>query len=90
MGLPALKDELAPIVRRLGAPAKVIALRARVSERTVEAVKQAEHGVNAETLIALGRAYPEIKHLVIELMGGVENDPAYLMHLLQKHVGAKR
>ncbi len=89
MGLPALKDALPPIVRAIREPSKVIAFRARVSPRTVEGIRQAEHGVSGETLIALARAYPEIKAMVIELLGGVETDPAYLMHQLQKHLEKK-
>jgi hypothetical protein len=90
MGLPALKDALPPVVRAIREPAKVIAFRARVSARTVEGIKQSEHGVSGETLIQLARAFPEIKSLVIELIGGVENDPAYLMFLLNKYIQGKQ
>ena len=90
VGLPALKEALPPVVRAIREPAKVIAFRARVSPRTVEGIKQSEHGVSGETLLSLARAFPEIKHLVIELIGGVETDPAYLMFLLQKHVEGRK
>lgn len=86
----ALRDELPRALEQTREPAKILAFKAGVSKRTIESARRGEHVLSAAALLDLAREFPAIKHLVIELIGGVENDPAYLMHLLQKHLEARK
>lgn len=86
----ALRDELPRVLARTRAPSKVLAFAAHVSKRTIQGVKRQEHVISAPALIELARLYPEVKSLVLKLIGGVETDPAYLMHVLQKHIQGKQ
>jgi hypothetical protein len=85
----ALRDDLPGVLARTRAPSKVLAFSAHVSKRTIEGIKRKEHVISAGALIELARQYPEIKTYVLELMGPVEQDPAWLMAQLQKHLGKK-
>jgi hypothetical protein len=82
----ALREEMPRALARTHAPCKVLAFTAKVSKRTIEGVKRQEHVISAPALIELAKAFPDVKALVIELIGGVEQDPAYLMAQLQKHI----
>lgn len=84
----ALRDEL-PRILATQAPAKVLSFKAQVSKRTIEGIKRQEHVISAAALIELARQYPQIKTFVLELMGPVESDPAWLMAQLQKHLGKR-
>lgn len=86
----ALRDELPRVLARIHEPAKIISFKAKVSKRTIDGAKRGEHVVTAGALLELARLYPEVKSLVLKLIGGVETDPAYLMHVLQKHIQGKQ
>lgn len=81
-----IERELPAILRAERSPAKVIAFNAGVSKRTIEAIKQAEHGISVGTLLALAAKYPKVKALVLRLIGETESDPARLLNEIAKLV----
>lgn len=58
-----MRDAVPRILRR--EPAKVIAFRAGVTERTAENWASAKNLPNAPSLLALAREYPELRDLVL-------------------------
>ena len=78
--------ELPVIMRQVREPAKVIAFKAGVSKRTVEAIRQQEHGISAHALLALASQYPAVKALVLRLIGETESDPSKLLNEIAKLV----
>ena len=81
-----IERELPAILRQEREPAKVIAFKTGVSKRTVEAVRQAEHGISVGTLLALARQYPNVRALVLRLIGETESDPARILEQIRKMV----
>jgi len=82
----ALREEMPRALARTHAPAKILAFAAKVSKRTIEGVKRQEHVISAPALIELAKAFPEVKALVLRLIGETESDPARVLNQIAKLV----
>ena len=82
----ALRDELPRVLELTRAPAKILAFKARVSKRTIDSVRRKEHTISAPALLELARAFPEVRALVLELIGAPERDPARILEQIRKMV----
>ena len=81
-----VRTELPRILRQIREPAKVIAFKAGCSPRTIEAIRQNEHGPSLGVFMALAAAYPEIRPLLKELTGETDRDPARIIDEIRKMV----
>ena len=81
-----LDRELPCIMRAEREPAKVISFKCGVSKRTIEAIRQSEHGISAHALLALAATYPSVRALVLRLIGETESDPSRLLNEIAKLV----
>lgn len=82
----ALRDELPRALERTREPAKILAFKAGVSKRTIESVRRGEYVLSAGALLDLARAYPEVRALVLELIGAPDRDPARIIEEIRKMV----
>jgi hypothetical protein len=82
----ALREEMPRALARTHAPCKVLAFTAKVSKRTIEGVKRQEHVISAPALIELAKAYPEVRALVLRLIGETESDPSKLLNQIAQLV----
>ena len=93
MTAPLIRQDLAAMLprtlKRTGHPAKVLCFKAGVSKRVIEGIKRGEHVISAAALLALAQHYPEVRALVISLLGPVEQDPARAMDAIAKTLGGK-
>ena len=80
----ALREEMPRALARTHAPCKVLAFTAKVSKRTIEGVKRQEHVISAPALIELAKAYPEVRALVLRLIGETESDPSRALLQIQE------
>lgn len=80
----ALRDELPRVLAGTNAPCKVLAFKARVSKRTIQGVKRQEHVISAPALIELAKAYPQVKALVLRLIGETESEPSRALLQIQE------
>ena len=63
-----LTREIPAILQGVQQTAKVIALRAGVTPRCIESLREYEHAPSAHVLLALAKQYPAVKKLVLRLM----------------------
>ena len=90
----AIRDELVREVPRLlqaeRESAKIIALRAGVTPRCVEGLREHEHAPSAHVLLALAKQYPTVRALVLRLMDAETGDsgesPAAVLDQIAKLV----
>lgn len=81
-----VRQELPRILREVREPAKVIAFKTGCTPRTVEAIRQNEHGVSIGTLFAMANQYPAVAALVRELLGDATRDHSRILLEIQKLV----
>lgn len=76
MGVAALRQELRSFFPRVVSrePAKVVALRAEATPRTVENWRSGEHLPSVPAFLEMARHDPELRAWVLELLS-VEEDP---------------
>lgn len=88
-----LKRELAPTLRRVSEPAKVIAFKVGNTPRAVEAHRQDEELPRLDVGLAYGRLYPEVKALYLKLMdaemGESGEDPNVVLYEIQRMIAQK-
>lgn len=81
-----LEARLPAALQAIAEPCKVLAFKARVSKRTMESARRGEHLLSAPALLELARAFPEVRALVLELIGAPERDPARILEEIRKMV----
>lgn len=79
-----LADALPAAFRQTRDTAKVIAFRAGVSKRTIDAARRQEHVISAPALLALAKQYPPIRALVLRLIGVTEENPSEVLDQIHK------
>lgn len=81
-----LRERIPLVLRATNAPAKVLSFAAGVSKRTIAGVQNREHVISAPALLALAREYPQVRALVLELIGETDSDPARILEEIRKMV----
>ena len=85
-----LGREIPAILQNVQQSAKIIAIRAGVTPRCIEALREHEHGVSAHVLLALAQQYPAVKQLVMRLMDAETGDsgenPASIVEQIRRLV----
>jgi hypothetical protein len=81
-----LRAELPEVLRRTHATCKVLAFKAHVSKRTIGGINRGEHAISAAALLDLAREYPEVRALVMQLIGATESDPSKILNEIAKLV----
>lgn len=80
----ALRDELPRALEQTREPAKILAFKAGVSKRTIESARRGEHVISAPALLSLAREYPQVRALVLRLIGATDDDPSRVLNEIQK------
>lgn len=89
-----LAREIPALLHNVQQSAKVIAFRAGVTPRCIEALREQEHAPSAHVLLALAKQYPAVRALVMRLMDAETGDsgehPAAVLDQIAKLLGGRK